>query len=182
MENKGTILLETQNLILNKFEEKDYLNIFDNYASNKNVTKYLTWEAHKNILVTKKILKTWLESYENLDFYHWAINLKFFDKNPIGSISVVNLNKDLKIAEIGYCIGENWWNKKITTEALNEVIKYLFEKVKLNKIEAKHNIKNKYSGYVMKKCNMEFEKVLIQNNDKFNCYYITYEQYKNNVN
>jgi [ribosomal protein S5]-alanine N-acetyltransferase len=61
------------------------------------------------------------------------------------------------MVEIGYCIGKQWWNKGITSEALNVIIKYFFEEIRVNRIEAWHDIKNPNSGKVMAKCGMKCE-------------------------
>lgn len=50
----GTQRLETERLILRKLSLDDAENMFKNWASDDEVTKYLVWEAHKNLEVTKK--------------------------------------------------------------------------------------------------------------------------------
>ena len=42
MEHKGTIRLETDRLILRQFKIEDAENVFNNWASDDEVTKYLT--------------------------------------------------------------------------------------------------------------------------------------------
>ena len=62
-----------------------------------------------------------------------------------------------KNCEVGYCIGHDFWNKGITSEALSAVIQFLFEEVGLHRIMAKHDVENPASGEVMKKCGMTYE-------------------------
>ena len=76
---------------------------------------------------------------------------------PIGSISVVEMKEDLSIVQLGYCIGRNWWNKGITSEALKSLMKFFFEEVGVNRIEARHDPRNLNSGKVMQKCGMKYE-------------------------
>lgn len=59
------------------------------------------------------------------------------------------------MAHIGYCIGRKWWKQGITSEALKAVIDFLFDEVKTNRIEARHDPRNPNSGLVMKKCGMK---------------------------
>ena len=161
MNYKGTTKLETERLILRKFKITDAQDMFDNYASSDNVTKYMTWETHKNIDVTKEYLQSLTESYSDGKVFDWAIKLKSENK-VIGSISAKNLNENISKIEIGYCIGEKWWNHGIVTEALKEIIRFLFEEVDINRIEAYHDIRNPASGRVMQKCGMKFEGILRQ--------------------
>jgi len=66
------------------------------------------------------------------------------------------LDEEAKSCELGYCIGKPFWHQGYTSEALKEVIKFLFEQVKFEKITARHDIRNPHSGDVMKKCGMRY--------------------------
>lgn len=156
MNHSGTKVLETNRLILRRFSENDAMQMYTNWASNKNVTKYLMWETHKDLEVSKSIIQEWVNSYENNNFYQWAIELKR-DKKVIGSIGVVEQDDITQMMHVGYCIGEEWWHKGITSEALDGVIKYLFCKTNVNRIESRHDPRNIYSGKVMEKCGMIYE-------------------------
>jgi len=153
MNHKGTITLQTDRLILRQFITDEYEKIFNNYCCDSRITKYMTWEPHKNSLQTKELVSNWVASYNDLEFYQWQIVLKE-NKEPVGSISVVNIDKELKQMELGYCIAYNEWNKGFVTEAVLAVIKYLFEEINVSSIVAKHDSRNIASGKVMQKCNM----------------------------
>ncbi len=161
MIHKGTKILETKRLILRKFKIEDAQNMFNNWSSNPNVTRYLTWRPHENLQTTKTIIQQWINNYQNLNFYQWAIELKEFGQ-PIGSISVVGINESVDALEIGFCIGENWWNKGYTSEAFSRVINFLFNEVGANRICAKHDTDNINSGKVMLKCGLTYEGTLRQ--------------------
>ena len=98
----------------------------------------------------------WVDSYSNNNFYQWAITLQ--DKpEPIGSIGVVSQDETLNSLTVGYCLGRYWWNQGITSEAFSAIIPFLFEKVQVNRIEARHDPRNLYSGKVMLKCGLTYE-------------------------
>lgn len=61
------------------------------------------------------------------------------------------------MVHIGYCIGRKWWNRGITSEALDAIIKYFINEVKVNRIESRHDPLNPGSGKVMIKCGMKYE-------------------------
>ena len=161
MNHNGTKTLETKRLLLRKFETNDIQYAYDNWTSKDAVTKFLTWPTHIDTTVTEKIINEWIAQYDNPNYYQWAIVLKEIDE-PIGSISVVNIDEDLELVEIGYCIGDTWWHQGITSEAFAAIITYLFEEVGVNRIEAKHDLNNPYSGEVMKKCGLSYEGTLRQ--------------------
>ena len=154
--HKGTQTIETHRLILRRALREDALPMFRNWASDPEVTKFLTWPTHQNAETSGFVLDMWCKDYANLNFYQWMIVLRELGE-PIGSISVVNHRDDIAEAEIGYCIGKPWWHRGIMTEALSAVIDYLFDEVGMNRIEAKHDTRNPHSGNVMKKCGMEYE-------------------------
>ena len=156
MEHLGTKKIETERLILRRFTIDDAENMYHNWANDIEVTKYLTWEYHKSITWSKNILESWIKNYSKNDFYLWAIILKEINE-PIGSISSVHQADDIKMVHIGYCIGKKWWNKGITSEALNVLKKYFFEEVGVNRIESRHDSNNPNSGKVMIKCGMKYE-------------------------
>ena len=154
--HKGTQTIETSRLILRRAVRDDAEPMFRNWASDPDVTKYLTWPTYEKVETAYQILDLWASEYEKPDYYQWMIVLKELGE-PIGSISVVRQNDRVEEAEIGYCIGSRWWHKGITTEALSAVIEYLFTEVGVNRVAARHDPNNPHSGGVMRKCGMKYE-------------------------
>jgi ribosomal-protein-alanine N-acetyltransferase len=161
VEHLGTKELETERLVLRRFTIHDAEKMFHNWANDDEVTEYLTWPSHCSIDTSKNILEQWIQKYDKNDFYQWAIVPKDVNE-PIGTISVVENNDRIKMVALGYCIGKKWWNNGITSEALDKLIKFFFEEVGLNRIEAKHVIGNDNSGKVMLKCGMKYEGLMKQ--------------------
>lgn len=156
LEHKGTKTIITDRLILRRFIESDAQDMFNNWANDDDVTRYLTWPTHKDVNVSKSVLTEWMNSYKNIEFYQWAITIKYNDE-VIGSIGVVNLSNYHEHCEIGYCIGKSFWGQGIMTEALRGIISYLFDEVGFKRVEAIHHSQNIASGKVMKKAGMQYE-------------------------
>lgn len=161
MQHKGTIKIETERLILRALESEDAENMFQNWSNDPKVTKFLTWPANKEIKMAEDILNIWKSQYEKSDFYQWGIVPKKFGQ-VIGTISVVELDERLKKVQIGYCIGQKWWNQGYTSEAFAAIISFLFEEVGVNRIEAMYDLRNPGSGKVMEKCGLQYEGTLRQ--------------------
>lgn len=157
MKHCGTQKIETDRLILRRFMPEDYQSMYNNWASDPDVSKFLTWLTHTDAEVSRKIVTEWVNSYEKNNYYQWAITFKNECDNPFGSISVVFTDENTLTFEIGYCIGKKYWRQGITSEALLAVIDFLFENTDVNRIEAIHDVNNPNSGKVMKKCGMIFE-------------------------
>ena len=55
MNHKGTVALETERLILRRFYIEDADAMFKNWASDEEVTKYLTWPTHSDVSVSQTV-------------------------------------------------------------------------------------------------------------------------------
>lgn len=156
LNHKGTILIETKRLILRRFTIDDASSMFNNWASDIDVCKYMRWSPHKNEEETKEKLSIWIDSYNMESFYQWAIVLKKTDK-PIGAIGLFVINENDLCGDVGYCIGKKHWGQGIVTEALSAVLSFAFKTIGFNRIETYHSINNPASGRVMEKAGMIFE-------------------------
>ncbi|KIH69773.1 GNAT family N-acetyltransferase [Salinicoccus roseus] len=156
MQHFGTQTLETERLVLRKLTLDDSEAMYNNWASDPEVTEYLTWPPHESVEATRQLIGHWMEEYEKDDFYQWAIVPKDLGE-PVGTISVVDADDSVGMVHIGYCIGKEWWGKGYTTEAFERLISFFFEDVGLNRIESKHDVRNPGSGRVMEKCGLLYE-------------------------
>ena len=144
--------IETERLLLRKPRIEDAKPMFDNWANDPEVTKYLTWNPHENIEVTKMIINHWLEEEKDSKTIRFVITLKDGGE-PIGSIDVVNcIDGD---PEIGYCLSRKYWNQGLMTEACKAFVKYLFNKG-FNKVLIKAVVENIGSNRVIEKCGFKF--------------------------
>ncbi|MGI6669711.1 MAG: GNAT family N-acetyltransferase [Acetivibrionales bacterium] len=154
---KGTPRLETERLVLRKLKPQDENDIFE-YASDDEVTRFLTWPSHKSVENSRSFISFTLGRYEKDEAGEWGIVLKETGK-LIGSIGVVSCDMNNRRAEIGYVLSRNYWGRGIMPEAVSRVVKFAFEEMKLNRIECCHFLLNEKSGRVMQKVGMSFEGV-----------------------
>ena len=156
MNHLGTKNIETSRLVLRPFVKEDAEPMYRNWASDPEVTKFLRWPAYKSVDDAHAILNIWIPQYSDNTFYQWVIELKSTGE-PIGSISVVDFDDQVDSAEIGFCIGKNWWGQGIMTESFQAVIDFLFGEVGVQRIEAGHDPNNPASGAVQRKCGLKYE-------------------------
>jgi ribosomal-protein-alanine N-acetyltransferase len=131
--------------------------MYNNWASDPEVTKYLFWEPHADIKVTEGVLANWDKKNASLDYYHWGIVFKETEQ-IIGTGGIVgSINEKHQSADLGYCISRPYWGQGFASEAIAAMIAYLFNTVGLNRITASHDTENVGSGRVMQKCGMTFE-------------------------
>jgi ribosomal-protein-alanine N-acetyltransferase len=159
MEKRGTERLETPRLVLRRFAPDDAAAMYANWASDPQVTRYLTWPPHASVEATREILAQWEAQYADPGFLQWAIAPRELGE-PIGSISVVRWRDEVDQAEFGYCIGKAWWGQGYTSEALAAVRDYLFDRVGIRRLQGCHASDNPASGAVMRKCGLAYEGTL----------------------
>ena len=151
--------IETKRLILRQFEIEDAHDMFVNYASDPEVTKYLSWPAYTEETEAVGRMHWMRDQYAAGNVGDWAIELKEIGQ-LIGGIGIVGINENAKSVHIGYCLGRNWWHQGIMSEALQAVMDFFFDTVEVNSIRSYHDPKNPHSGMVMTHCGMKFEGTL----------------------
>ena len=144
--------LETERLILDQIKVADIPNIVA-YAGNKKITDTTRTMPHPYF---EADAIGWMnmanEGFKNRDKYIFAIR----NKNGRAFMGGIGLTMDLENnrAELGYWIAEKFWNKGYTTEAVNEILKFSFEELQLNKVIAVYVNTNIASGKIMEKNGM----------------------------
>ena len=59
--HKGTQRIETARLILRPFTTDDAQAMFRNWASDAEVTKFMTWPAHESVEISRLVLEDWVK-------------------------------------------------------------------------------------------------------------------------
>ncbi len=159
MNKAGTQRIVTQRLILRRFRTEDAGDMYYNWASDPEVTRYLTWPVHSSPEATASLLAEWVSHYDDGGYFNWAMEYQETGK-VIGNISVVKLNENTEAADMGYCMSRAYWGQGLMPEALEAVIAYLFDVVGLNRVAACHDANTPRSGRVMEKAGMKQEGIL----------------------
>ncbi len=91
--------------------------------------------------------------------YDFAITEIDEDK-VIGGISLMKIDYQHKNAELGYWLGKNYRNQGYTTEAIELILRFAFNELKLNRISVRLWEKNSASIKVLKKNKFKKEGLL----------------------
>jgi len=131
------------------------LDDFFEYASVPGVGEMAGWPHHAGIDTSKAILQRFID---NGDVY--AIVLKE-SKKVIGSLGVHNKSADpvFKAGSqrtLGFVLDKDYWGQGLVPEAVREVIKYAFEKLKVDVLWCEHFDENLQSKRVIEKCGFVF--------------------------
>jgi len=146
-------ILFGKRIILRKITNSDLLDVYE-YASDAKVSKFLLWSPHPSKEFTKRYLFLVEKKYKKGEFYDYAIEYK---GKMIGTCGFTSFSVENQCGEIGFVLNSCFWGMGLAQEAAELVIKYGFEVLRLNRIEAKYMSENTQSRRVMEKCNMKFE-------------------------
>ncbi|MBR6679769.1 MAG: GNAT family N-acetyltransferase [Clostridia bacterium] len=147
--------IRTERLLLRPMHVTDAMDMFE-YASREEVTTFLLWSPHRTISYTRDYLRYIEDRYALGDFYDWAITLADSGK-MIGTCGFTRLDLPHNSGEIGYVLSPDFHNLGYATEAASAVLKFGFEELCLNRLEARFMQGNDASLRVMEKLGMTFE-------------------------
>lgn len=152
-------LLNTARLTLRQLKIEDDKEIFE-IRSNEIIRQYIDRPLAKSIESAQQHIRKINRGNSDKEWIYWGIINKNNGK-VIGTICLMDFIKTGSSAEIGFELAENAQGKGFMQEALKEVIKYGFEKLKFELIEAYAHSKNSKSIKLLK-LNGFIQKSIIQ--------------------
>lgn len=148
--------LETDRLLLREIHSYDTETIFKCWMQDEEVSRYMWWKASDDINEAKEFVKFELGNLENDKWNRWIIVLK--DTKEMIGTCLVFFNEDEGHWDISYNLGRNFWGNGYITEAMNAVMKYAIEEMKVRKFITVYAVNNSASGHVLQKLGFQFVK------------------------
>jgi [ribosomal protein S5]-alanine N-acetyltransferase len=146
-------VLNTARLVLRRMQEADAQDVFD-YASDPAVAEHTSWEPHPTLEASRVFAAAQARSAGCA----WGI-VHRSDAKLIGTCGIVRERASHR-AEINFALSRRYWNQGYMTEAVREIIRFGFDVLGLNRIQARCKVSNVGSARVMEKAGMTFEGVL----------------------
>ncbi len=148
-------LIKTQRLLLRPLKAGDKP-VINALAGNWNVAKTTLSIPHPYSI---EMAEEWIE-FTHTNFLNGAAaTYAICDKNAgslLGAITLIKSESGEATYELGYWVGEPYWNQGYATEAVGAMIKHAFKHLAANKITATHLDSNTASGKVMLKNQMQY--------------------------
>lgn len=151
-------VLETQNLILRQIKSSDAEAIFA-FFSDPEVLLYHDAEPFRNVERAIRLINTWNDRFLSRQGIRWGIAKKN-ENIIIGTCGYRLWGKPMFCAELGYELSKPEWRQGIMTEALIGIIKFGFEHMELNRIEATVMLENTASMNLLSKLGFTEEGIL----------------------
>ncbi len=153
--NGDNMILQTERLILRRWEESDAESLFE-YAKDPDVGPIAGWPPHQSIEESLEVIKNVFCGSEA-----YAVCLKK-DGKAIGAIEL-KLNGHTDMAErddeceLGYWLGKPFWGQGIIPEAAGEILRHAFEDIGMTKVWCGYYDGNTKSKRVQEKCGFRYQ-------------------------
>jgi len=150
--------ITTQRLVLRPWQPEDVQDLYA-YASVDGVGQMAGWLPHQSLEESRQILKMFMEEKKT-----FALE---YEGKVIGSLGIEAYDEEAlpefahkRGREIGYVLAKDYWGRGLMPEAVNAVIDYLFNEMKLDFIICCHFTDNAASWRVQQKCGFAHYKLI----------------------
>lgn len=164
--------METKQLILRKIEPEDAKDLFE-FLSDVSVNQYMIHNPFENIVQVQRLINGMQQCFESKQKIRWGIAKKD-TKKIIGYCGFQTFDELNLIGEISFCLAGEHWGQGLTAEAIRAVVGFGFEKLQLNRIEAKTMLDNTGSFKVLEKAGFQKEGLIRQGLLKNQIFYNLY--------
>ena len=148
--------LKTERLRLRKVKLADADAIFREYAQDPEVTKFVSWRAHRNVDETREYVRTCLLAWDTGRAFHWVIE----SRKDSGLMGMIIARVNPEKWELGFVLARRYWHQGYMTEAMKAVMDWALRRGDVYRVWAVCDIDNLASARVMEKAGMQREGVL----------------------
>lgn len=148
--------LVTPRIILRRPRLSDANDIFDNYAADPEVTRYVTWRPYRDRGEVGPFLESRLARWDSGEEFSWVITRRGEDR----VIGMVACRVRAHAADIGYVVGRTHWRHGYATASARAVLDWALSLETVFRVWAVCDVDNKASARVLEKIGMELEGVL----------------------
>jgi RimJ/RimL family protein N-acetyltransferase len=146
----------TERLILRMPGMDDSPAIFEGWAQDPEVTRYLTWRPHERIEQTQEFVQGCIRAWEGQSRFPYVITLKENGK----VIGMIDPRIEGSIVGIGYGAARAHWGKGYVPEATRAIIDWAFQQPPIFRVYATTDVENIASRRVLEKVGMQCEGIL----------------------
>ncbi|MDP4085273.1 MAG: GNAT family N-acetyltransferase [Bacillota bacterium] len=141
-----------------------------NYASDKEVSRFIGWNLMNTLNETREHIETMLKR-ESAGTHLYASIVLHSTQAIIGTAMIFNFDRESNQAEIGYVFHKDHWGKGYGTESVALMSDFAFKSLNLHKLHASVVDSNIGSARILEKNKYELEGRLKDHYSIENIYY-----------
>jgi ribosomal-protein-alanine N-acetyltransferase len=151
--------IDTPRLRLRKPVIEDASAVFEEYGTDPDVTRFLSWRPHETLKDALSAMLSRLACWETGAEFSWVLTPLGSPATVLGMISAVPDRNQWRYS-IGYVLGKKYWGNGYMTEAARAVIGALFDLPGVCRVWAVVDEENFASARVLEKAGMQREGLL----------------------
>ncbi len=145
--------IETARLVLRRPVAEDRPRIYEAYANDAEVTRYLTWRPHRSLADAEEPLANQMAAWESGKYFSWVITLK--DGGELAGM--IAARPDGWRIDLGYVLGRKFWGRGYMTEAVRAVVEWALSEPEVFRVWAVCDVENIGSARVLEKAGLRRE-------------------------
>ena len=149
--------IETDRLLIRMVKRKDANDLYE-LCRRPETSQFSLWSPHESLAETKEFINYQIARYRKRECMFFCVEEKATGR-VIGTCSYVSMDADYKIAEIGYSVLSDLWNKGFATEIADALTGYAFNRIGVQRVFARVLPQNTASHRVLYKLGFELEGV-----------------------
>lgn len=130
--------------------------VFDEYASDPEVSRYMTWTPHRSVEETAQFLerceRVWVEG----SAFPWTL----WHKQDNAFVGSIEIRVGKSSVDIGYALARPWWRQGLMSEAVTSVIEWAIAQPTIHRVWAVCDVENLASARLLQRVGMEREGIL----------------------
>lgn len=148
---------ETSRYRLRRVTSQDASSIFDSYARDTTVTRYLGWRPHAELCETERFVENVAQEWETGRGYPLVVSP---NSNPDDIIGMFHPHVEPGKVNYGYVLARRAWGNGCATEILTWLVEHALSHPTVFRTEAFCDVDNPASARVMEKAGMTREGIL----------------------
>ena len=147
--------ITTARLLLRKPRPEDAPLIFETYAQDPEVTRYLTFRPHRKVNDAREAIDRFLEGWRTGRSYSWLI----FRHEGNDLVGAIGARQDQGI-NLGYLIARPYWRRGFMSEAVSAIVEWAFAQPDIFRVWAVCDCDNEASARLLKRNGFHQEGIL----------------------
>ncbi|WMJ90024.1 GNAT family N-acetyltransferase [Anaerocolumna sp. MB42-C2] len=132
---KNFPIIEDDDVLMKKIEKQD-LNDYAEINMNEELYRFKPGEPRKTIAAVDNIIGHHERDFNKKKIINLGIYLKIMNNKMVGVAEVFDFDRTVNVVTIGYTLNQNYWGRGIATKTTSLLLKYLFNVIDVNRIQA----------------------------------------------
>jgi len=147
---------ETSRLLAKPAAVADARVVFEDYASDPAVAKYMTWTPHRSVNDTIEFLKRCERVWDKGSAFPWSL----WRKQDGAFAGLIEIRVQTSAVDLGYALVRRWWHQGLMSEAVTSVVHWAVAQPTIYRVWATCDVENAASARLLQRVGMECEGVL----------------------